>query len=260
LRNLQRLGPRRARLRGGVGVRRPAHPTPDHVTLLITGLDAFNLFNDNLLVTYIQRLKSNPVAVVLAVVVLLAAAQFTDAWGGIRQVLGRFLLRGRPAATASGGGACAGRGRETAVRGYALALTNPTTLGVFVRDNDSLFAQNGDAIACYRLLAAALASNTNLTQLEALRDRAEAERQTGLEFDRSAYTIDLSGTLRELAASLPALVNADDAPYRATRAYESAHAYSTLLQRARSASEGIDALIRADEEVLRELAARLSGQ
>ena len=162
--------------------------------------------------------------------------------------------------TIAGGGACSDPGGPSAVRAYALALTNPRALGMFVRDNATVFAQEGDAITCYGLLATALASNTNLSQLDALRERAEAERQTGLEFDRSAYTTDLAGTLRELADTLPALAKGDDGSYRATRAYESAQAYSTLLQRTRGASEGIDALIRADEEVLRELAARLSGR
>ena len=171
-----------------------------------------------------------------------------------------FIVACRPPVTVSGGDLCADPARTTAVRAYGLALTNPRELGMFVRENAILFAQGGDAIACYRLLATALASNTNLTQLDALRDRAEAERQTGLEFDRSAYTTDLAVTLRELAGALPALADADEAPYRATRAYESAQAYSTLLQRTRGASEGIDVLIQADQAVLQELAAGLSGQ
>ena len=197
--------------------------------------------------TYIQRLKRSPVAVVLVVVTaLVVATQFTD----IRQFV---------AGTPIEGGPCAARGGSVAVRAYVLALTNPPGLGIFARDNAALFAADGDANRCYRALAAALASNANLTQLDALRDRAEAERQTGLDFDRSAYTSDLADTLEELAGSLPALANTDDGPYRATRAYESAHAYSTLLQRAPSASAGIDTLLRADEDVLRELAARLSG-
>lgn len=166
----------------------------------------------------------------------------------------------RQTATVPGGAACGDPGGPSAVRAYALALTNPSELGMFVRENATVFAQSGDAIACYRVLATALVSNTNLTQLEALRDRAETERQTGLEFDRSAYTADLAATLRELADALPALANADDGPYRATRAHESAQAYSTLLQRTRAASEGIDVLVKADQEVLRELAARLGGE
>jgi hypothetical protein len=131
---------------------------------------------------------------------------------------------------------------------------------MFVRDNATVFAQDGEGIVCYRLLATTLASNTNLSQLESLRGRAEAERQTGLEFDRSAYTADLAGTLRELAEALPALARGDQGPYRATRTYESAQAYATLQQRTRAASEGIDVLIKADQEVLQELAARLSGE
>jgi hypothetical protein len=147
-----------------------------------------------------------------------------------------------------------------AVRAYAVALTDPTALGMLVRDNATLFAQNGDAVECYRVLAAALASNTNLSQLDALRDRAEAERETGLEFDRAAYTFDLAETLRELADALPALAKADDGPYRATKAYESARAYSTLLQRVPGASARVETLIQADEEVLRALAGRVSGR
>jgi hypothetical protein len=209
--------------------------------------------------TYIQRLKRNPVAVGLAVVAVLAATQFTGAWGEIGRLVERLSPGGQAPITVPGGGACAGAAGAAAVRASGLALTRPTAFATFVRDNRALFAQNGDAIACYRLLAAALTSNTNLSQLEALRDRAEAERETGLEFDRSAYTTDLAGTLRELADALPAVTNADDGPYRATRAYESAQAYSTLLQRVPGAAAGIDTLIEADENVLRELAARLSG-
>jgi hypothetical protein len=151
-------------------------------------------------------------------------------------------------------------GGAVGARAYLLALTNPRELGIFVRDNAILFAKDGDAIACYRVLAAALASNTHLTQLEALRDRAEAEREIGLEFDRAAYTADLAETLRELADALPALANRDDAPYRATKAFESAQAYSTMLERAPGASAGIDTLTRADEEVLRALSERVSGR
>ena len=162
--------------------------------------------------------------------------------------------------TVPGGGACAEPGGAAAVRAYGLALTRPAALATFVRDSGALFAQNGDAVACYRLLAAALASNTNLSQLAALRDRAEAERETGLEFDRSAYTTDLAGTLRELADALPAVTSGNAGPYQATRAYESAQAYSTLFERAPGASAGIEVLITADERVLRELAARLSGE
>ena len=207
--------------------------------------------------TYTQRLKSNPVAVVLALVtVLVAATQFTD----IRQIVERLSLGGSPPFTPPAGGvACAGRNGSVAVRAYALALTDSTALGIFARENAALFTGESDAIKCHRLLAAALASNTNLTQLDALRERAEAERETGLDFNRSAYTTDLADTLQELAASLPALANGDDGPYRATRAYESAQARTTLLQRAPGAAAGIDTLIQADEDVLRELAARLSG-
>jgi hypothetical protein len=195
------------------------------------------------------------------VAVLVAATQFTDALGDIRQLVGRLSFGGRPPSiTPIGGGACDARGGSVAVRAYTLSLTNPTELGIFARDNAASFAEDGDATACYRLLAEALASNANLTQLQALRDRAEAERQTGLDFDRSAYTTDLADTLQELADSLPALANADDGPYRATKAYESARAYSTLLQRAPTASAGIDSLLQADEDVLQELAARLSGR
>jgi hypothetical protein len=210
--------------------------------------------------TYIQRLRRRPVAVVLAVViVLIAAAQFTDALGEIRQLAGR--LGGSPPSIAlPGGEACAAAGGSVAVRAYAVALTDPTALGMLVRDNATLFAQNGDAVECYRVLAAALASNTNLSQLDALRDRAEAERETGLEFDRAAYTFDLAETLRELADALPALAKADDGPYRATKAYESARAYSTLLQRVPGASARVETLIQADEEVLRALAGRVSGR
>ena len=188
-------------------------------------------------------MRNDLLAAVLATVAVLAAACESSS---------TTVPRGR--------GVCAGPGGTAAVRAYGLALTRPTELATFVRDNGALFAQNGDAIECYRLLAAALASNTDLAQLEALRDRAEAERETGLEFDRSAYTTDLAGTLRELADALPAVTNGNDRPYQATRAYESATAYSTLLQRAPGASVGIDTLIEADENVLRELAARLGGE
>jgi hypothetical protein len=185
-----------------------------------------------------------PAAVAVAVVAMLALMTSTSAC--------------QSPMTVPGGDACSEPGGASAVRAYALALTNPTALGMFVRDNATVFAQDGAGIACYRLLATTLASNTNLSQLEALDDRAEAERQTGLEFDRSAYTSDLAGTLRELADTLPALATGDDGPYRATRAHESAQAYRTLLQRTRAASDGIDVLIKADEEVLRELAVRLA--
>ena len=202
--------------------------------------------------TYIQRLRSRPVAVVLGVVtVLVVATQFTDVLGDIRRFVGGTPVEGGP---------CAARSGSVAIRAYTLALTNPTELGILARDNAALFAADGDAISCYRALAAALASNANLTQLEALRDRAEAERQTGLDFNRSAYATDLADTLQELAGSLPALANTDDGPYRATKAYESAQAYSTLLQRAPGASAGIDTLLQGDEDVLRELAARLGGR
>jgi hypothetical protein len=171
------------------------------------------------------------------------------------------LREGYPAAMAlQGGEACAAAGGSVAVRAYAVALTNPTELGMLVRGNATFFAQNGDAVECYRVLAAALASNTNLSQLDALRDRAEAERETGLEFDRDAYTDDLAETLRELADALPALAKGDDGPYRSTKAYESASAYSTLLKRAPGASARVDTLIQADEEVLRALAGRVSGR
>jgi hypothetical protein len=212
--------------------------------------------------TYIERLKSNRVAVALAVAAaLVVAAQLTGALEDIRQAVGGRPPGGRPASVGSaGGGACAGGGDSVAVHAYALALTNAAELRTFARDNATSLAADGDAVACYRLLAAALASNTNLSQLDALRDRAEAERQTGLEFDRAAYTTDLGGTLRELADSLPALAKGDDGPYRATRAYESAQAYSALLQRVPGSAAGIDTLIRADEEVLLGLAARLGGR
>ena len=159
-----------------------------------------------------------------------------------------------------GRGVCVDPGGTSAVRAYGLALRRPTELGTFVRDNATLFAPDGNAIGCYRVLAAALASNANLTELDALRDRAEAERETGLEFDRSAYTTDLADTLRELTDALPAAAKGDDGPYQGTRAYESAKAYSTLLQRVPGAAAGIDTLIEADENVLRELAARLGGE
>jgi hypothetical protein len=196
--------------------------------------------------TCIERVHRQAVAVALAALALAVVTQSTASCG--------------PAVTVPGEDACGDPGGTLAVRAYALALTNPTALGALVRDNATVFAQDGDGIACYRLLATALASNTNLSGLEALRDRAEAERQTGLEFDRAAYTSDLAGTVRELADALPALAREDDGPYRTTRAYESAQAYSTLLQRARGASEGIDVLIKADQEVLQELAAQLSGE
>jgi hypothetical protein len=208
----------------------------------------------------LNALRRNPTAVALTVIALLAVTQFTGAWGEIRQFVGRLSGDGPAPAAVPGASACADPGRTAAVRAYTLALTDPTGLGTFVRANAKLFAAGGDAIACYGLLAAALASNANLTGIEALRARAEAERETGLEFNRSAYTTDLAGTLRELADSLPALATADDGPYRATRTYESAQAYSTLRQRTRAASEGLDVLLRADEDVLRELAARLSGE
>ena len=191
-------------------------------------------------------MKRNPVAVTLATVVLIAVTLVTNAC--------------QSPMTVPGGVACSDPGGPSAVRAYGLALTNPTALAMFVRDRATVFAREGDTIACYRVLATALASNTNLSQLDALRERAETERETGLEFDRSAYTADLAGTLRELADVLPALAQGDDGPYRTTRAYESAQAYRTLVQRAPGASEGIDVLIRADEEVLQELAVRLSGE
>ena len=198
---------------------------------------------------YIQRLKHHPVGVVFAVVSVLVA------------VIGGLSLRGRPPTIPPpGGDACAAPGGSVAARAYGLALTNPTRLGAFARDNATLFAEDGDAVTCSRLLAAALASNTHLEQLDALRDRAEAEREIGLEFDRLSYTTDLAETTQELADALPGLANGDDGPYRATKAYESAQAYSTLLQRAPGAAEGIDTLIQADEGVLRALAARLSGR
>ena len=101
-------------------------------------------------------------------------------------------------------------------------------LGALVRENAPLFAADGGAIACYRRFADVLMANNDLTRIEALRDRAEAERQTGLRFDRAAYTADLAETVQELSAALPALTKGDDGPFRQTKAYDSAQAYLAL--------------------------------
>lgn len=181
----------------------------------------------------------------MLVVVLVAATQFTDALGDARQLAGRVLLGGA-------GPACG-----AAIRAYALALTDPGALAALVRDNAPFFAADGGATACYRRFAAVLVANNDLTQSEALRDRAEAERQTGLRFDRAAYTADLAQTVQELSDALPALAKGDDGPFRGTKAYESAQAYLALSQRSSDASARIAVLVEADQAVLRELAERL---
>jgi hypothetical protein len=175
-------------------------------------------------------------------VMLLAVSYFTGAFGDDRR------------------SACAAPGASAVVQAYTLALTNPATLRTFVQANPTLFSADGDAVQCCALLAAALAANTELSQLDAIGERAEAERETGLDFDRAAYTSDLAETLRELTGALSALARADDGPYSKTRAHESAQAYSALVRRAPAASAGIDALIDADADVLRELAERLNEE
>jgi hypothetical protein len=185
--------------------------------------------------------------VALLVLVALAVSHYTGA------------LDVRRSSSRSGpGAACAGPAASTIVRAYTLALTSPAMLGAFVQDNAASFAIGGDAVKCSALLSAALAANRELSQLDAIRDRAEAERDTGLDFNRAAYTADLAETLRELTGALPPLAGGDDGPYRGTKAYESAEAYSTLSRRAPGASARIDVLIAADAAVLRELAERLS--
>jgi hypothetical protein len=182
------------------------------------------------------------------VVVLVAATQLTGALADARQLVGRVLLGGASPACAA------------AIRGYALALTDPVALGALIRANAPFFAADGGAIACYRRFAAVLAAGNDLTQIEALRDRAEAERETGLRFDQAAYAADLAETVRELAVALPALAKGDDGPFRGTKAYDSAQAYLALSQRAPDASARIAALVEADQTVLRELAERLDPQ
>jgi hypothetical protein len=103
-------------------------------------------------------------------------------------------------------------------------------------------------------------ATSDLTQIEALRDRAEAERQTGLRFDLAAYVADLAETVQELSDALPALAKRDDGPFRATSAYDSAQAYLALSRRAPDASAGIAGLVEADMAVLREVAERLDPQ
>jgi hypothetical protein len=200
--------------------------------------------------SYIQRLGNRRVAAGAAVlvVVMVAATQFTGALGEARQLVGRVLLGGASPACAA------------AIRAYAFALTDPVALGALVRDNAPFFAADGGAIACYRRFAAVLVANNDLTEIEALRDRAEAERQTGLRFDRAAYTADLAETVQELSDALPAFAKGDDGPFRETKAYASAQAYLALSQRAPDASAGIAVLVEADQAVLRELAERLDPQ
>jgi hypothetical protein len=197
----------------------------------------------------VRRFGKSRVAAGLAVlvVVLLAAPQFADALANPRQFVGRVLLGGASPACAA------------AIRAYALALTDPVALEALVRDNAPFFAVGGGAIACYRRFAAVLA-NDDLTRIEALRDRAEAERQTGLRFDGVAYTTDLAETVQQLSDALPALAKGDDAPFRATNAYDSAQAYLALLRRAPDTAAGIAVLVEADMAVLRELAERLDPQ
>jgi len=161
----------------------------------------------------------------------------------------------RPSGVTVEGAPCAEPGASAAVRAYTLALTNPATLRVFVQDHAASFAADGDASECYAALAAALGANRELSLVDAMSDRADAERETGLDFNRAAYAADLAETLRELAESLPSLARADDGPYTKTKAYESALAYSTLVRRTPRAAAGIDALIQADADVLHELAA-----
>jgi hypothetical protein len=207
-----------------------------------------------------KNLGSLAAASAVLAVALVTATQFTDALGDVRQRVGDVLLGGgSPSRAALQAGPCPTPAASAAARAYGLALTDPMTLATFVRDNAPFFAESGDAVECYRRLAAALVANNDLGQVDALRDRAEAERETGLRFDRAAYASDLAETLQELSGALPALARADDGRYRGTKAYDSAQAYSTLLRRAPGASASIDALIRADEAVLRELAKRLNG-
>ena len=181
----------------------------------------------------------------MLVVALVAATQFTGALGESRQLGGRVLLGGASPACAA------------AIRAYAFALTDPMALAALVRENAPLFAPDGGAVACYRRLADVLTANNDLTRIEALRDRAEAERQTGLRFDQAAYTADLAETVQELSGALPALTKGDDGPFRQTKAYDSAQAYLALSRRAPDASAGIAVLVEADQAVLRELAERL---
>jgi hypothetical protein len=195
---------------------------------------------------------------VVAVILLLGLLQFTGGWDEVRRRVGLSPRGAAPSSVALEGAACAAQAVSPSARAYVLALTSPVELSPFVRNNAALFAEDGDAIECYRRLAAALVANNDLNQVDALRERAEAERQSGLRFDRAAYTTDLAETVRELSDALPALANADDAPYRGTKAYDSAHAYLTLSKRAPGSAAAIDALIRADEAVLRELAERLT--
>jgi hypothetical protein len=180
-------------------------------------------------------------------VTLVAAIQFMATFGDAHQLGGRLLLGGA-------GPACA-----AAIRAYALALTDPVALDGLIRDNAPFFGVDGGAIACYRRFAAVLANN-DLTQIEALGDRAEAERQTGLRFDRAAYAADLADTVQELADALPALAKGNDGQFRGTKAYDSAQVYLALSRRAPDSSAGIAALVEADMAVLRELAERLDPQ
>jgi pimeloyl-ACP methyl ester carboxylesterase len=111
---------------------------------------------------------------------------------------------------------CASEGSAIAVRAYALARTDDKAFAAYVRENASLFAEDGVVIKCLQVLTFAL---TKLAVEKEPLPRNPPEIMFLRLLGGTGETGVLADQLSQLAATLPALAKGDKSQYEQTDIY-----------------------------------------